>query len=304
MQVNDKFEISDDELLSYYDHHLTQYFSALHSIGLTLEDYHDIQKDMLNLYSIRRRAYWDWFEYTRLHSYLLKDSFASEKDKECFIRLKGIKWGYFQEVDGLVGEYYHLMSFLRESLPMSLKDYLQRKTSITHLLYTNNNHGKIRLCASDNFLFLCHFHLEKTPSLSVTNSLGLGQCFGCGTKFHTVQYLEEYEDLSYQEALSLLARIYLIDIDGSAIKENHRLVGKYREVLVSDDFKNLLESGRKRALKKESTWENERALSKYEQDMNTIKRVKMGDHLSFRKENKKPKRLILEMPHFSQLEDF
>ncbi len=63
-----------------------------------------------------------------------------------------------------------------------------------------------------NYLGLCPFHNEKTPSFSVSPSKGIYKCFGCGRGGNVVNFLMEHEHLSYPEALKYLARKYHIEI--------------------------------------------------------------------------------------------
>ena len=63
-----------------------------------------------------------------------------------------------------------------------------------------------------NYLGLCPFHNEKTPSFTVSPSKGIFKCFGCGKGGNAVNFIMEHESLTYPEALKYLARKYHIDI--------------------------------------------------------------------------------------------
>ena len=63
-----------------------------------------------------------------------------------------------------------------------------------------------------NYLGLCPFHNEKTPSFNVSPSKGIFKCFGCGKGGNAVQFIMEHEHLSYPEALKFLANKYNIEI--------------------------------------------------------------------------------------------
>ena len=52
---------------------------------------------------------------------------------------------------------------------------------------------------------LCPFHNEKTPSFSVTPSKQMYYCFGCGAGGNIYNFVMEYENYSFGEALSHLA---------------------------------------------------------------------------------------------------
>ena len=63
-----------------------------------------------------------------------------------------------------------------------------------------------------NYLGLCPFHNEKTPSFTVSPSRGIFKCFGCGKGGNAVNFIMEHEHLSYPEALRYLANKYNIEI--------------------------------------------------------------------------------------------
>ena len=63
-----------------------------------------------------------------------------------------------------------------------------------------------------NYLGLCPFHNEKTPSFTVSPSKGIFKCFGCGKGGNAINFIMEHEHLSYPEALRFLAKKYNIEI--------------------------------------------------------------------------------------------
>lgn len=64
-----------------------------------------------------------------------------------------------------------------------------------------------------NYLGLCPFHNEKTPSFTVSPAKGIFKCFGCGKGGNSVNFIMEHEHLSYPEALKWLAHKYHIEIE-------------------------------------------------------------------------------------------
>ena len=63
-----------------------------------------------------------------------------------------------------------------------------------------------------NYLGLCPFHNEKTPSFTVSPAKEIIKCFGCGKVGNSVNFVMEHEHLTYPEALKYLARKYHIEI--------------------------------------------------------------------------------------------
>ncbi|HEX4372221.1 MAG TPA: DNA primase [Puia sp.] len=64
-----------------------------------------------------------------------------------------------------------------------------------------------------NYLGLCPFHNEKTPSFTVSPSKEIYKCFGCGRSGNTISFIMEHEKYSYVEALRWLANKYNIEIE-------------------------------------------------------------------------------------------
>jgi DNA primase len=64
--------------------------------------------------------------------------------------------------------------------------------------------------AGRNFVGLCPFHNEKTPSFSVNAERGFFHCFGCGAGGTVFDFVMRVEGLTFLETLQSLARRYSI----------------------------------------------------------------------------------------------
>src|SRR4030095_1807696 len=64
-----------------------------------------------------------------------------------------------------------------------------------------------------NFVGLCPFHTEKTPSFHVSPSKGIYKCFGCGKGGDAVSFVMEHEKFNHPEALRYLAQKYNLTIE-------------------------------------------------------------------------------------------
>lgn len=64
-----------------------------------------------------------------------------------------------------------------------------------------------------NYLGLCPFHNEKTPSFTVSPSKEIYKCFGCGKSGNAIGFVMEHEKFTYPEALKWLANRYNIEIE-------------------------------------------------------------------------------------------
>ncbi len=64
-----------------------------------------------------------------------------------------------------------------------------------------------------NYLGLCPFHNEKSPSFTVSPAKEIYKCFGCGKSGNSIGFLMELEKYSYVEALKWLANKYNVAIE-------------------------------------------------------------------------------------------
>ena len=64
-----------------------------------------------------------------------------------------------------------------------------------------------------NYIGLCPFHHEKTPSFNVSPVKGIFKCFGCSEGGDAVQFVMKMEQCSYPEALRWVANKYNIELE-------------------------------------------------------------------------------------------
>ena len=63
-----------------------------------------------------------------------------------------------------------------------------------------------------NYIGLCPFHKEKTPSFTVSSDKGIYKCFGCGQGGSVIQFVSKIENLDFRETLETLAERAGIDL--------------------------------------------------------------------------------------------
>ena len=74
-----------------------------------------------------------------------------------------------------------------------------------------------------NYLGLCPFHNEKTPSFIVSPQKGIFKCFGCGKGGDAITFLMEINGQSYAETIKDLANQYNIELPkGNAKYEKNK----------------------------------------------------------------------------------
>ncbi|RNI36546.1 DNA primase [Hanamia caeni] len=92
------------------------------------------------------------------------------------------------------------------------QETIQQIVSRIDIIEIINSFVKLRKRGT-NYLGLCPFHNEKTPSFTVSPSKEIYKCFGCGRSGNTITFLMEHEKLSYVEALKWLAAKYNVEIE-------------------------------------------------------------------------------------------
>ena len=85
-----------------------------------------------------------------------------------------------------------------------------------------------------NYLGLCPFHQEKSPSFSVSTDKQVYHCFGCGAGGNVFSFLMEIEGLSFQEATIKLADKANIELGDSLTLSKSKSV--------PDDIKQMIEA--------------------------------------------------------------
>ena len=91
-----------------------------------------------------------------------------------------------------------------------------------------------------NYLGLCPFHTEKTPSFTVSPEKQIFYCFGCATGGNVFSFIMKHDGISFPDAAGMLARRYGIDIPTQAmspeqkrrISERENLLAINREAMV------------------------------------------------------------------------
>jgi len=81
--------------------------------------------------------------------------------------------------------------------------------------------------SGSNWVGLCPFHAEKTPSFSVSPAKQIFHCFGCGTGGDVISFVMKRDGISFREALEILAARYGLEVP----RQNPRAVEKRDRLL-------------------------------------------------------------------------
>ncbi|WP_341837490.1 DNA primase [Chitinophaga pollutisoli] len=68
-----------------------------------------------------------------------------------------------------------------------------------------------------NYMGLCPFHNEKSPSFTVSGTKEIYKCFGCGKSGNAINFVMEHEKYSYVEAIRWLAQRYQVEIEETEV---------------------------------------------------------------------------------------
>ena len=94
---------------------------------------------------------------------------------------------------------------------------------------------------NNNYVALCPFHKEKTPSFNISDDKGFYHCFGCGKNGDIFSFLMETENLSFVEALKKLADQAGININKQNFFVDSKIINHFNLLKrVSDSFVNNL----------------------------------------------------------------
>lgn len=108
-------------------------------------------------------------------------------------------------------------------------DGIDRVKSAADLVQIVGEHVRLRKSGS-NFIGLCPFHSEKTPSFHVHAERQFFYCFGCHAKGDVIHFVEKMEGLTFADALRWLGERYGIPIDSRSRSSDHK-AGERRMLL-------------------------------------------------------------------------
>jgi DNA primase len=91
------------------------------------------------------------------------------------------------------------------------EDIVERIKNDTDILDLINEYVTLKRAGKD-YVGLCPFHKEKTPSFTVVPAKNFYHCFGCGASGNAIGFIMRHENLEYPDAIKFLARRAGIEI--------------------------------------------------------------------------------------------
>ncbi len=111
------------------------------------------------------------------------------------------------------------------------EETIQQVIAATDIVALIGRSVKLRK-AGTNYLGLCPFHNERTPSFNVSASRGTYHCFGCGAGGSAIRFVMEHDALSFIEAVKRLADAAGIRIVEEVWDANAEAEAKQRALLL------------------------------------------------------------------------
>jgi len=124
-----------------------------------------------------------------------------------------------------------------------------------------------------NFLGLCPFHKEKSPSFSVSPDKQIFHCFGCGVGGDVITFICKMENVNYRESIEILAEkagVALPTVENEAEAKKDALKQKVYQI------NELVAKLYHENLYKPSSKEAQEYVKKRKLDNNTLKKFMIG----------------------------
>jgi len=116
-------------------------------------------------------------------------------------------------------------------MPRIPEETIQQVIAATDIVALVGRAVKLRK-AGTNYVGLCPFHNERSPSFNVSPSRGTYHCFGCGAGGSAIRFVMEHDALSFIEAVKRLADAAGIHIVEEVWDANAEAEAKHRTLLL------------------------------------------------------------------------
>ena len=144
----------------------------------------------------------------------------------------------------------------------SIED-LKKRSKISDFVLSTTT-GKLR---GTKGMALCPFHGEKTASMSFTDVENLFHCFGCKMGGDIYKYVQEINNLEFQDAVELVAEKYGFKLTYTETSQTNDFKNFQQKInLIDEYFKEMMDSEKSKKAKEYLTSRkfNEQDLKKYD----------------------------------------
>ncbi len=121
-------------------------------------------------------------------------------------------------------------------IPGEIVDQVRERADIVEIV---SEHLALKQ-SGRNYKALCPFHHEKTPSFIVSPEKQIYHCFGCGAGGNVFNFLMQIENISFPEAVRLLAKRYGIRIPQRTRSTSEASLGYKINAVVAKLYRRML----------------------------------------------------------------
>lgn len=130
---------------------------------------------------------------------------------------------------------FKIRKHMSGKIPKYFINELLSRTNIVELI---NKRLILKKCGK-NYQTKCPFHHEKTPSFTVSHEKQFFYCFGCNAHGNAIDFLINYENLSFVESIEELSIIHGMKIPFENTKYNYLYIKKQKLYLLMKQLCNL-----------------------------------------------------------------
>ena len=94
--------------------------------------------------------------------------------------------------------------------------------------------------AGRNYLGLCPFHGENTPSFNVVEDKQFYHCFGCGKSGDIFNFVQEIENIDFVEALERLAKVAGVELKRAKPNTKHKEIKEINYIATKYYYNQLM----------------------------------------------------------------
>ncbi len=121
-------------------------------------------------------------------------------------------------------EWLHIPSRKGYSMRMSERiprEFIQELLSRIDIVELIDGRMPLQKKSGNNYFACCPFHTEKSASFSVSQNKQFFHCFGCGAHGNSIDFLMQYDRLSFPEAVEALAKLAGIPVPRDTSPKNN-----------------------------------------------------------------------------------
>ncbi len=130
-------------------------------------------------------------------------------------------------------EYYIKKEFVQKGedfMPWYSSGQIEEVRTANDIINVIGDYVKLKRTGS-NYMGLCPFHSEKSPSFSVSQSKQMYKCFGCGVSGNVFTFLMDYESYTFTEAVEVLAERVGITLEKELLSSERRAEESIKTIL-------------------------------------------------------------------------